>query len=224
MAATTEGTITLYQVDTTMLGGPVFYFSSSGNTTRDIVLGGNTYIGLPMDASGFEYSTRGAIPQPNFTFSNLFGAGNTLIADYKGLVGAIVKRIVTLERFLDDGSSPDPNAFIVMDEYVVSQKTSHNAVIISFKLSAKFDQEGTKIPRRVILRDVCSHVYRRWNGTAFDYSKATCPYTGSATFDVNDVPSTNANDMCSRFLTGCEARFVGLPLPSRAFPGVGRVK
>lgn len=220
----TQELVTLFQLDTIRLGGPIFYFASAQDFDHEVAWGGQLYSPLPMDASGFETTTKGAIPQPMITISNLFGAGNLLLDSYRGLVGATVSRILTLARFLDDGSSPDPTAYIQRDVYVVAQKTSHNAAAIVFKLASRMDQEGTAVPRRQILRDVCSHTYRFWNGTAFDYSKASCPYTGPANFNTLDAPTTAANDSCSRTLTGCTKRFGSLPLPARFFPGVGRVK
>jgi lambda family phage minor tail protein L len=224
----TQGLITLYQIDTTMLGdnGQWFYFTSAEDAATDIVWGGQPYQALPMDATGFEMTTRGTLPQPNITISNLYGGGNLLLSEFNGLLGAHVWRILTLRRFLDDGSSPDANAYITRDMFVVAQKTSHNAVAIVFKLAAQMDQEGTQLPRRQILRDVCSHVYRAWRPSsgAFDYSKASCPYTGAGTWDARDVPTDNAHDVCSRTQTGCLLRFGASPLPARFFPGVGRVK
>ena len=109
--------------------------------------------------------------------------------------------------------------------FVVAQKTSHNAVAIAFKLASRIDQQGTQLPRRTIMRDVCSHIYRFWDDVAghFDYSRASCPYTGDASFDVNDQPTTFQQDACSRRMSGCKARFPDA-LPGRFFPGVGLVK
>jgi lambda family phage minor tail protein L len=221
-----QGLITLWQLDCRTLGGPIFYFTSAADFTTEIIWGGQTYTPLPMDASGFELTTRGAIPQPTVTISNLYGAGNLLLDSYKGLVGAEIIRIMTLRRFLDDGSTPDPSAYITREKYVVAQKTSHNAQAIAFKLASRMDVEGTQLPRRQILRDVCTHTYRFWNATTgmFDYSLASCPYAGVATFDINNNPTDNVNDQCSRNIQGCQLRFPGQVLPARFFPGVGKVK
>jgi lambda family phage minor tail protein L len=225
----TEGLITLFQLDTRNLGGQMFYFTSAVGDDLDsgILWGGQQYAPLPMDASGFEMTTRGAIPQPNVTISNLFGAGNLLLDAYHGLIGATLYRILTLRRFLDDGSTPDPNAYISRDVFVVSQKTSHNALAIVFKLASRMDQEGVQLPRRQILRDICSHAYRFWNPGigALDYSLATCPYTGSGFYDVNNTPTGPQNDVCQRTLNACRLRFPGEQvLPARFFPGVGKIK
>jgi lambda family phage minor tail protein L len=224
-ALTTSGLITLYQLDTTMLGGQWFYFTSAESFDHTITWGGQQYSPIPMQAGGFEMTTKGAIPTPTITISNLYGSANLLLAEYKGLLGAHLVRIVTLTRFLDDGSSPDANAMISRDKFVVAQKTAHNAVQVTFKLASQMDQEGVKLPRRVILRDICSHVYRVWvPGVGFDYTKASCPYTGGAFFDTRNNPTSADKDSCSRTMVGCTRRFGGQPLPARFFPGVGRVK
>lgn len=223
----TEGLITLFVLDTRNLGGQLFYFTSAEDVDTTIIWGGQQYAALPMDASGFDMTTRGAIPQPNVTISNLFGAGNLLLDSYRGLIGATLYRILTLRRFLDDGATPDGNAYITRDAFVVSQKTSHNALAIVFKLASKMDQEGVQLPRRQILRDICSHAYRFWNPAigGLDYSLATCPYTGGPSWDVNNTPTDQAHDVCQRTLGACRLRFTGeQPLPARFFPGVGKIK
>jgi lambda family phage minor tail protein L len=222
----TPGLITLWQLDTTRLGGQWFFFASASDFTHDVIWGGDFYSPLPMDAQGFEMTTRGAFPTPTVTISNIYGAGNLLLDTYRGLVGADLIRILTLRRFLDDGETPDPQAYITRDKFVVAQKTSHTAVAIAFKLATRMDVEGTQLPRRQILRDVCSHVYRSWNADSksFDYRIASCPYTGGAFFDVYDKPSDAAHDQCSRTFTGCTLRFGNGVLPARLFPGVGKVQ
>ena len=222
----TEGIITLFQLDTSFLGGPVHYFTSAIDFDTVIYWGGQQYFPLPMEANGFEMTSQGALPTPSVVVSNLFGAGNALLDSYRGLVGADLIRILTLRRFLDDGATPDPNAYISRELWVVAQKTAHNAIQIVFKLASRMDQEGAQIPRRQILRDVCSHAYRVWNPAfGFDYSKATCPYTASYSFDVNNNPTDYPNDQCSRSMIGCTVRFGRwAALPARFFPGVGKVK
>lgn len=224
----TQGLITLYQLDTTPLGGQWFYFTSAEDADTQIVWGGQQYSPLPMKAEGFEMTSKGAIPTPTVTISNIFGAASTLLLEYKGLLGAKLIRILTLRRFLDDGSTPDTGAMITRDVFVVAQKTSHTAVNVSFKLASAMDQQGVQLPRRLILRDLCSHVYRTWRPEigAFDYSKATCPYSGPTNWDVNDnVNVAPPYDQCSRTMIGCMNRFPGgQPLPARFFPAVGRIR
>jgi len=224
----TENIITLFVLDTRMLAnnGQLFYFTSAEDFNTVIRWQGNEYTPIPMEASGFEMDTKGTLPNPSVSISNLFGAGNLLLTTYKGLLGADLHRIVTLRRFLDDGATPDPGAFISYEMFVVAQKTSHNAATIVFKLAAKWDQEGTMLPRRQILRDICPRTYRFWdpNIGSFNYSKATCPYTGSGFWDPSNTPTSPQLDQCSRTMVGCSLRFGGGNLPAWFFPGVGKVK
>jgi lambda family phage minor tail protein L len=225
----TEGKITLFQLDTTMLpNGQMFYFQSMSDFDTPIITwGGTDYSPIPMTASGFEITTRGTIPTPTLVLSNLYGAANTLLLEFSGLLGSKFHRIVTLRRFLDDGDTPDPNAFIMRDMFVVAQKLSHNAKSIAFKLMSHMDTEGVMLPRRLVMRDYCQHVYRAYNPVTntFDYSKATCPYTDETRFfDVFNNPTDRANDMCSHNKNGCKDRFPNQLLPAWFFPGVGRIK
>lgn len=221
----TEGVISLYDLDLTSRGGPIFHFCSLADLQSVFSRGGVEYTPVPMQATGFEWRSTGAMPQPTVAISNAYGGVNLLLNDYGELLGVPLTRIRTLFRWMDQGSDPDPAAEIGRDLFVIAQKSSHTMAVVAFKLSWKADQEGTTLPRRVLLRDICGHVYRRWTGAGFDYSIASCPYAGAAMFTVGDQPTTNgASDQCSRRLSGCKKRFPGQPLPSRAYPALGRVR
>jgi lambda family phage minor tail protein L len=221
----TEGVSSLYDIDLYMVGGPLLHFCSLADYQRTISRGGVTYTPIPMEAQGFEYRGTGALPQPTVIISNLYGAMNVLFANYGELLGVPITRIRILARWLDDGATPDPTAELGRDTFVIAQKTSHTAMAVTFKLAWRMDQEGTVLPRRLVLRDICTHIYRRWTGSAFDYALATCPYTGAAMFDTANAPTSDGSqDQCSRRLSGCKLRFPGQALPTRAFPAVGRIR
>lgn len=222
---TYKGIIHLFQLDLARLGGPIYYFTGAATMTRPIVWGGNLYVGMYIEASGFEMTTKGTLPQPNLVISNLYGAANLLLSEYRGLIGAQVTRYRTMERFLDDGETPDPNAYLSKDVFRIAQKTSHTPMQIVFKLATPLDQEGVLLPKRQVLRDVCNHTYRRpLPDGSYDYTNVTCPYVGVPTFDTRNRPSVHMEDSCSRNHKGCSLRFPNVPLPGRFFPGVGRIK
>jgi lambda family phage minor tail protein L len=220
------GVVHLFVLDLTPITPPLlpthFYFCSVGEFSNNAFYGGQEYRAIPMEATGFERRTNGTAPQPTVAISNLYGAVDTILRDYGEPVGCDITRIRTLRRYLDDGESPDGEAMLSFDKFVIAQKVAHTAITAVFRLETRTDQEGTAIPRRLMLRDTCLHTYRRWTGSGFDYSRATCPYTGTDYFDVNDIPTTAENDQCSRALTGCSLRFPSQPLPTRAFPALGR--
>ena len=74
----------------------------------DVVYDGNTYIALPLKASGFELNTSGQLERPNITFANVGLAITGLANTYEDLVGATVQRIRTLTTYLDGQPAADP--------------------------------------------------------------------------------------------------------------------
>jgi phage-related protein len=76
-----------------------------------------------------------------------------------------------------------------------------------------------------MLRDVCSQIYRRWNGSAFDYVKATCPYVGAASYDKLGNYVSSAGDVCGLRVSDCKLRFgANNELPYLGFPALARVR
>jgi lambda family phage minor tail protein L len=228
---TPDALVELFQLDLNPIGEPtVYYFTKEPlNSAGDpIVFDGQAYYAVDMESEGWEFTGTGPFPQPTIRISNVFGFLSGALAAANDLIGATLTRTRTYAKFLDSGSDPDPDATFPLDVYTVFQKKSHNLVYIEFILAALVDQQGLTLPKRKILRDTCTHTYRVWNGTSFDYSKCTCPYTGSDMFTKNDVATTDqSKDECSRELTGCNHRFRSIGdgvLPTRAFPGVVRTK
>ena len=97
----------------------VYYFHAGRNrnttepTSSDDILnaysikyGGETYVPLPIEASGFEYKGDGGLPRPTIRVANLNGnitqllLGVNLVTPGNDLNGAQVTRIRTLSRFL----------------------------------------------------------------------------------------------------------------------------
>jgi lambda family phage minor tail protein L len=218
--------IILYEIDLSDFGQGIIRITASADSQSAISFGGQTYAPLPIEAEGFEMTADGPLPRPKLTVANLDGAFTALVEQNDDLQGAIVRRISTYDRFLDSGDDPDGDAHKPIDVYQISRKTGDDGRIISWELSALMDQEGVELPARKIVRDYCDHEYRRWTGAGFDYSDATCPYVGAnGSFDENDDPCPNAQDRCSKRLSGCLARFgTNAPLPTRAFPGVARLR
>jgi lambda family phage minor tail protein L len=167
------------------------------------------------------------LPRPTITVANLDNSFTALVEDNDDLHGAIVSRIRTFGRYLDDGVDPDGDAHLPIDLYQISQKTEHTQESISWVLSALMDQEDVVLPGRIITRDFCTHEVRLWDpvANAFDYTFATCPYVGTPR-DANGDPCAAADEVFSKRLeTCCKARFGATAvLPTRAFPGVARLR
>ena len=218
--------VTLYQLDTTPLGGITYYFTASVSVDdQPIVFDGQTYFPIPMEAEGFELNGKGSFPRPRLRISNVNQVIQGAVIEFDDLLGSALTRIRTLRQFLDDGDNPNPEAFMPLDIYVVDRKSSQNKIFIEWELASVIDQEGIKLPRRQVLKDACTHIYRVWNANtlSFETNRVTCPYTASNYFTAAGAVTTDpALDRCGKRLSDCRLRFgANSPLPTRAFPGVG---
>lgn len=209
-------------LDSTLHGSTDTYRWHNGanaNVTGNIVWNGNSYVRLPVQAEGFEYSNTGTLPRPTLTISNLDGTMTTLLllvnATTPGndLGGAQVKRIRTLKKYLDGETAADPHAKFPDEIWYVDRKASESRNVVSFELASKFDLAGVMLPKRQLIANICQWQYR----------SAECGYTGTNYFDVNDVAVTTAsNDKCGKRLSSCKKRFgETAELPFGSFPGVG---
>lgn len=219
----------LYTLDGTKFGNPanLFHFCNTTDGGNVVTFDSVEYAAVPVETDGWLVTGMGSLPQPKIRISNLGGLFSGLSRDYNDLKGWTVIRKRTYARFLDGHPDADPLAFFYpVDVYLVDKKTAQNKLQIEFELAAAMDQQGRYIPGRIALRDYCTHDYRFWNGSSFDYTEVTCPYVGSTYFDDNgNVVANPQEDVCSkRFLTGCRKRFGSQPLPFQGFPGLARTR
>ena len=222
-----DALITLFELDATMLGdSEVRRFTASAWQGSVVRFGGQSYTPIDVEAAGFEWQGQGAPPTPSLRIANTNRVMGALTRDFDDLVGARLTRLRTYRMFLDDGASPDPEMRFPPDLYRIERKVSQNKLFIEFELAVPFDQEGQLLPGRVMLRDMCTHSYRRWTGSGFDYGRATCPYTGSAYWTQTGVATGSpAQDRCGKRLGDCGKRFPSpASVPTRAFPGLARVR
>lgn len=223
--AATDDIVHLYALDATSLGGEIYRFTSSAFEALPVTWQGNIYAPVPVETEGWEWNGSGSLPTPTLKVSNIGNGFGGAVIGFGDLVGCPFVRTRTFRRFLDGQPDADPAAHFPLDVYRVEQKTSHNKVFIEWKLAAAFDHEGRLLPGRQVLRDTCTHRYRRWNGTAFDFTKATCPYVGDLFFTTTGAATADpAEDRCGKRLSDCKKRFADDPLPTRAFPGVSRIR
>lgn len=213
------------QLDTTLHGASTIYYWHNGvnaAVTDNIVFAGNTYVRLPVEATGFDYTSSGSLPRPTLRISNLFSDMTTLLllvnATTPGndLGGATVRRIRTLKKFLDGEAAADPNARFPTEIWYVDRKSNENRDLVEFELASKFDLAGVMLPQRQIIANVCQWKYRG----------AECGYTGSNYWNSNDqVVGTLAADVCGKRVESCKLRFgATAELPFGSYPGAGLVQ
>lgn len=217
--------VELFEFDLSIYGETVYRYvndSKVGGVTFD----GQTYAPLPLKSEGWAITSKGTLPRPSITVSNVTGLFSYLNGLYNDLVGVGVTRTRTYSWALDGEPDADPNAILhPIDYYRVAQKTHQDNEICVYELRADMDLAGAIFPARRMVQNFCGHTYRRWNGSSFDYSKASCPYAGTVYRDRIGSPTDASQDKCGKTLTECLARFgVSADLPFRGFPGLDRVR
>lgn len=199
----------------------IYYFHAgvNANVTGNIVWNGNTYIRLPIQAEGFDYSSGGTLPRPTLSVANLGGEISALLLQANAITpgndlgGAKVTRIRTLKKFLDGEAGADPHAKFPDEIWYVDRKSAENRDVVQWELASKFDMAGMMIPKRQIIANVC-----QW-----EYRSAECGYTGSSYWNERDqVVGSLAQDKCGKRLGSCKLRFGAYSqLPFGSYPGAG---
>lgn len=217
--------IELFTLDATPYGGGIICWTPSNpSSATPIIWGGNTYTAVDVKAEGFERSTAGVSPRPQLTVSNADNLVGFLMASYGDLLGCQITRTKTLYEFLDDQPGADPEQYWPLDIFRVERKVSQDKNKVVLELASAIDNIGAKIPRYVVLRDTCPLLYRRYVGSSFVYTNATCPYTGTGYYTKGGVSTTAANDVCGKHLSDCKLRFgASAELPYGGFPGAAKV-
>ncbi|XKE45759.1 phage minor tail protein L [Halomonas organivorans] len=220
-----EPVVVLFELDATRHGQGVLRWTNEPVDGCPATFNGYEYTPLPIEADGFEWSGKGTLPQPTLRVSAMELAFLSLVLAADDLLGCPVRRIRTFRQHLDDGRDPDPLATFPVDHYVVERKSGQTRTAFEFTLAVAMDQEGKRVPARQVLRDSCTHRYRWWDGSQYRYEGVTCPYAGAGEWDASGAVAATGEDVCGKRLSDCRLRFGehGV-LPTRAFPGVGRIR
>ena len=217
--------VSLYQLDTTKIGGPQYHFTTETRGGFMVSFGGTEFFAVPVRITGMAMSGQGPIQTPTLSIGNTDGVIQEIVNSFGNLEGSTLTRWRVFAKHLDDGAEPNPSAFYGPDIYVIDRKSNDTPEVIEWELSALIDQQGVYVGRTVI-RDTCMFRYREIDPQtgAFDYSKAVCPYTGSLYFDKQNLPvATPTLDAPARNLECCRSRFGrDNPLPFGGFLGIVR--
>lgn len=119
-----------------------------------------TYEPLPIAATNFEKATKGQLPTPELTVSNIFGTLSELIEDLDDLIGAKIVRRRTLAKHLVGQSAENLNSYFPSDIFYIERKVRENSLSITFQLASPLDLEGLQLPKRVITQNYCVWKYR----------------------------------------------------------------
>jgi lambda family phage minor tail protein L len=212
----------LWTLDCTGIGGGIIYWTPGPLAGSPVVMDGITYAPLPIQGSGFEMNGQGPLPTPTLKVANVSNIPMALAISLGDLLGAIVTRVRTYQKYLDGQSQADPTQVSGQDVFRVERKAEANKNFIQWELAAFTDVQGRQVPYRVILQGACTQTYRVWDPTTNSFIQGTCPWTGTPYYDQTGTEQENpALDNCSRLLsTGCVLRFgATTPLPTWQFPG-----
>jgi lambda family phage minor tail protein L len=206
--------IELFQLhlDSTLHGSSTIYYFHNGvnaAVTGNITWNGQAYVRLPIEATGFDYSSTGTLPRPSLTVSNIGSSITALLLQVNmitagnDLGGAKVVRIRTLKKYLDGEAGADPHAKFPDEIWYVDRKANENRAAVEFELASKFDLAGVMLPRRQIIANVCQWAYRG----------GECGYNGTDYYDINDNKVTSSgSDVCGKRLSSCNVRFTAFTL------------
>lgn len=149
-----EAIVQLYILHMDQFSEPNFYFTPNTiDGLANLSFGGQVYLPIPVEAKGFGTKMSGAMPRPKIKISNITKFLVPYLAQYNGLIGVPVTRILTLERFLDSGSSPDSTQTLANQKFLIQSNTV-NKLEVEFTLSSVLDVQNIKLPKGTVLRSI----------------------------------------------------------------------
>ena len=203
----TNNIVDLFEIDLNPIGIVEQYYFHNGvnELSNDIVFNSITYTRFPIDAVGFEKSGTGQQPRPTVRVANITGLIGALSRSNQDMVGVKFIRRRTFLKYLDAVNftggvnlTADTNAKLPDEIWYFDRKVSENRIFIEWELASASDMTGLMLPRRQVIANSCTWIYR----------STECGYAGGAVATNADVPTTVlASDSCSRRLTGCRLRF-----------------
>lgn len=200
--------IELFEVDLRALkdsdgiNGELYRFYAGTNAMHQpIVWQGHTYQPYAVKADGFEMTGQGPSNRPTLTLGNIDGSITALCTRFDQCLGAIVRRRLVYEHYLDavnfEGGNPqaDPTQE-ALSYYVIEQLAALKRDGAQFTLSLPSETDNALISARMITV-TCYWLYRG----------VECGYTGAPVADEKDQPTTDPKeDKCSGLLSGCKLR------------------
>lgn len=206
---TPSAELMFFVLDATVCGGGVTYIATEPN---ELGVGptwqGQQYTVLPIQADGFEITSKGTLPRPKLRVAALDGFIGGLVRDYEDLVGATVTvkhfyaRHLDAVNFAAGNPYADPNTHWADESYVISRKTLEDNVagVIEFETISPMDQPNAMIPPLRIGADICA-----WNDASI------CTYS--------------VGGACGHRLSDCKTKWgATADLPFGAFVGTSRIR
>jgi lambda family phage minor tail protein L len=161
--------VKLFVLDLSAEAGPVLRYHPYTNVQPGIItFQGNDYSPYPIKDEGWDINTKGTLPKPIVTVSNIGGYVTELLRLYKDFVGCSLTRKRTFSQFLDGAAEADPAAEFPPEVFYIDRRKTETNTVVEFELTSAFDAEGIVLPRRQIIANFCQWLYRG----------ADCTYAG----------------------------------------------
>lgn len=209
---------------TVMTDPPLHFHAGTNEFEQDLIWQGVRYIALPVEADGFDVSSKGTLPRPHIRLANVAhgvaGLFNPAVLRANDLIGAKITRKRTFAKYLDAANfingnpTADPYKELPDDVFYVEQKVSETRHLIEWELVSRFDLQGKLLPGRQVSQNSCP----------WEYKKLNCNYIPGPMFNVKDESTTDVSqDVCGKTLSACRIRFgLNAVLPYGGFPGARR--
>ncbi|MGF2865697.1 phage minor tail protein L [Salmonella enterica] len=195
--------VDLWEFDLTGIGGERYFFCNEVNEKGEpVTWQGRQYKPYPIQVQDVEMNGKGPSPRVTLVVSNLFGLVTGMAEDLQSIVGASVVRRQVYARFLDAVNFSDGNQDADPEQegvarYNVEQLSKLDSSTATFILASPVETDGSVVPGRIMLADICP----------WDYRDENCGYDGPPVADEFDKPTSDLKkDKCSHCMKGCEMR------------------
>jgi len=192
--------ITLFVLDATEIGGGVVRFH--GHNDGPLFWQGLEYSPWPIKAEGFARTSEQQ-PTPILSVGNVDGSISLLCMSYEDLVGAVLTRHRTFEKYLDavnfPGGNPsaDPTQEFPSEVWFIERKAIETREVVEFELSSALDFNSVSLPGRQIIANQCPWTYRA----------AGCNYVGPPVATELDIATSDPLlDKCGKKIGSCKLR------------------
>lgn len=143
--------VTLFILDTTVLGGYIYYFTPSSATP--ITYNSNVYTPMPISIEGQDRILESAPGRPVLSVDNISKMLMAAMLSLGDLIGAEITVIRTMSNFLDGMPDADVTEHLPILRYTIIQKQAFSRTAIKFVLATQLDRPLSMLPKRQCLKN-----------------------------------------------------------------------
>lgn len=184
-----------------------FSFHSGSVFTESLVWNGVRYLPIPVETEGFGIFGDGTLPRPKIKVSNANKVVSVLLQNFNDLKNGVVFRIKVFVKHLDHFNfdagnpfgTPDGNAEISREKYLIGQKVLENYEYAEFELNLPTDLDNFEVNPRSVNAKYC---YWNYRGLGCMYAgkpieTANCESFKNKNGDIIDVKQNDNDDFDS---------------------------